>query len=310
MAYPIAAGTRNIGSDLMRYIPVLYTGKMLVKYYDSSVLTQITNTDYEGEIKKHGDTVYIRATPDMTIRDYRKGQTLVNDQPESTAVSLLIDKGKYWSFVSEDLDKVQTDLKGYINDWVKDGSEQMRITVDTTVLQDIYSDASAYNIGNSAGYRSGNIPLGTTGTPVSLSKSNILDYILGAGVALDELNVPDMGRYMILPPRIAGLIKASDLKDSSLTGDSKSILRTSVLGTIDRFTIFNSNLLATYSADSATYCLFGHKDATTFATQLVSSKVQDNPDGFGMLHRGLQVFGYKVVKPEALGVLYASVDVS
>jgi len=310
MAYPIAAGTRNIGSDLMRYIPVLYTGKMLVKYYDSSVLTQITNTDYEGEIKKHGDTVYIRATPDMTIRDYRKGQALVNDQPESTAVSLLIDKGKYWSFVSEDLDKVQTDLKGYINDWVKDGSEQMRITVDTTVLQDIYSDASAYNIGNSAGYRSGNIPLGTTGTPVSLSKSNILDYILGAGVALDELNVPDMGRYMILPPRIAGLIKASDLKDSSLTGDSKSILRTSVLGTIDRFTIFNSNLLATYSADSATYCLFGHKDATTFATQLVSSKVQDNPDGFGMLHRGLQVFGYKVVKPEALGVLYASVDVS
>ena len=310
MAYPIAAGTRNIGSDLMRYIPVLYTGKMLVKYYDSSVLTQITNTDYEDEIKKHGDTVYIRATPDMTIRDYRKGQTLVNDQPESTAVSLLIDKGKYWSFVSEDLDKVQTDLKGYINDWVKDGSEQMRITVDTTVLQDIYSDASAYNIGNSAGYRSGNIPLGTTGTPVSLSKSNILDYILGAGVALDELNVPDMGRYMILPPRIAGLIKASDLKDSSLTGDSKSILRTSVLGTIDRFTIFNSNLLATYSADSATYCLFGHKDATTFATQLVSSKVQDNPDGFGMLHRGLQVFGYKVVKPEALGVLYASVDVS
>jgi len=310
MAYPIAAGTRNIGSDLMRYIPVLYTGKMLVKYYDSSVLTQITNTDYEGEIKKHGDTVYIRATPDMTIRDYRKGQALVNDQPESTAVSLLIDKGKYWSFVSEDLDKVQTDLKGYINDWVKDGSEQMRITVDTTVLQDIYSDASAYNIGNSAGYRSGNIPLGTTGTPVSLSKSNILDYILGAGVALDELNVPDMGRYMILPPRIAGLIKASDLKDSSLTGDSKSILRTSVLGTIDRFTIFNSNLLATYSADSATYCLFGHKDATTFATQLVSSKVQDNPEGFGMLHRGLQVFGYKVVKPEALGVLYASVDVS
>ena len=310
MAYPIAAGTRNIGSDLMRFIPVLYTGKMLVKYYDSSVLTHITNTDYEGEIKKYGDTVYIRATPDMTIRNYRKGQTLVNDQPESTAVSLLIDQGKYWSFVSEDLDKVQTDLKGYINDWVKDGSEQMRITVDTTVLQAYYADASAHNIGNSAGYVSGNIPLGTTGTPVSLSKSNILDYILGAGVALDELNVPDTGRYMILPPRISGLIKASDLKDSSLTGDAKSVLRTSVLGTIDRFTVFNSNLLATYSDDSATYCTFGHKDATTFATQLVSSKVQDNPDGFGMLHRGLQVFGYKVVKPEALGVLYAAVDVS
>jgi len=30
-----------------------------------------------------------------------------------------------------------------------------------------------------------------------------------------------------------------------------------------------------------------------------------NPDTFGMLHRGLQVYGYKTVKDEALGVLFA-----
>jgi len=98
MAYPLAAGVRNIGSDAMRYIPVIYSGKVQSEYRARTILTQITNTDYEGEIKKYGDSVWIRTDPIITVRDYRKGQNLVNEQPESTAQQLLIDQGKYWSF--------------------------------------------------------------------------------------------------------------------------------------------------------------------------------------------------------------------
>jgi len=112
---------------------------------------------------------------------------------------------------------------------------------------------------------------------------------------------------MVLPPRICGLIKKSDLKDASLAGDAKSVIRSGVLGMIDRFMILNSNLLSYVSNDTAYKCLFGVKDGATFATQMTASKVQDNPNGFGMLHRALNVYGYKVVKPEALGVLYAKV---
>jgi hypothetical protein len=101
------------------------------------------------------------------------------------------------------------------------------------------------------------------------------------------------------------LIKKSDIKDASLTGDAKSVLRNGLVGMIDRFTIYNSNLLSGTAA-AGVYMLFGHKDATSFATQLTENKVLDNPNGFGMLHRGLQVYGYKVVKPEALGVLFGA----
>ena len=45
---------------------------------------------------------------------------------------------------------------------------------------------------------------------------------------------------------------------------------------------------------------------TVFATQLTETKTLDNPNGFGMLHRGLQVYGYKVCKSEALGLLVAT----
>jgi len=112
---------------------------------------------------------------------------------------------------------------------------------------------------------------------------------------------------MLLPPRLCGLIKKSDLKDASLAGDPKSIMRTGLLGMIDRFAIYATNLLPAASDPAGAYCYFGHREATSFATQMVESKVLDNPNGFGMLHRHLQVFGYKVVHPEALGVLIAKV---
>jgi hypothetical protein len=304
MGYPVAPGKVDIGSTAMKYIPQLWAGKLLVKYYDQTVLSSITNTDYEGMIKKMGDTVYIRSRPDMTIRDYLKGQTLVNEQPESAAVTMLIDKGKYWSFVTDDLDKVQTDIKNFVNEWTTDAAEQLKIAIDTDVLGSIYADVHAKNTGATAGVDSGAFNIGATGAPVSLTKANIIDYIIDCGTVLDEQNVPETGRFFVMPPWAIGMIKKSDVKDASLMGDSKSILRNGLIGMIDRFTCFNSNLLAGTSAQQ--YILFGHKDATTFATQLVESKVQDNPNGFGMLHRGLQVYGYKVQKPEALGVLVAA----
>ena len=180
----------------------------------------------------------------------------------------------------------------------------MRETLDTDVLGNIYTDVHASNTGATAGVVSGAFDLGTAGSPESVTKSNVLDYIVDCGTVLDEQNVPESGRWFIIPPWMAGMIKKSDLKDASLSGDATSIMRNGLLGTIDRFTLYSSNLLA--GSSSAQYCLFGHKDATSFATQMTENKVQDNPNGFGMLHRGLQVYGYKVVKPEAMGVLIAA----
>jgi hypothetical protein len=33
--------------------------------------------------------------------------------------------------------------------------------------------------------------------------------------------------------------------------------------------------------------------------------MQDDPNGFDMIYRGLQVYGYEVIKPEAIGLLRA-----
>ena len=309
-AFPRAVGKVNIGGSTMRYIPSIFSGKMLRKYYDSSVVPGITNTDYEGEIKKYGDTVYIRETPDITIRDYVKGQTLVNEQPEASSQALLIDEGKYWSFVTDDVDDAQTDIKGHVTQWSADAAEQMRIELDSSFLtdSDIYDGMVAANKGATAGVKSGSYALGVSaGDAVTVTKANILDKIVDCGSVLDEQNVPEQGRYLVLPIRLINLIKKSDIKDVSMTGDAKSVVRTGLIGGIDRFTVYASNLLSYTGsgADRAWRCLFGINYGITFATQLTNTKTLDNPDGFGRLFRGLIVYGYKMVKTEAVGCLFA-----
>jgi hypothetical protein len=301
MAYPVAAGNAEYSGV---WIPEIWSSKLLVKFYDASVVPSITNTDYEGEIKNGGDKVIIRTVPDVTIRDYVKGQELVYEQPESDNVELLIDQGHYWAIAVDDVDKAQSDVD-WMNKFSDDAGEQMKIKVDTTVLAGIKTAAVATNKGATAGRKSAAFNLGTTGSPVSLTKSNILDYIAAVGTVLDENNVPETGRFMVLPPLFTWMIKTSDLKDASLSGDGSSILRNGRIGMIDRFEIFSSNLVPTYSSDSAYYLLAGTKDATTFAAQVTKTEKLRAQTTFGELVRGLMVYGYKVVKPECLALLYA-----
>jgi len=109
---------------------------------------------------------------------------------------------------------------------------------------------------------------------------------------------------------MATRLKTSDLKDASLTGDGTSTLRNGRIGRIDKFEVFESNNLS--YANDGTYggncwhVLAGHNSGITFATQLVENEMLPNPNDFGKLIRGLQVFGYKVIKPESLIDFYVA----
>lgn len=307
MSLPRATGHPDYSSaGTSKFIPEIWSGKLLVKFYEATVLSEITNTDYEGEIKGHGDKVIIRTIPSISIKDYVKGQKLTYETPESPAVELLIDKGKYWAFVVDRVDKVQSDI-ALLDKWAGDASEQLKIAIDKDVLGNIYDDVHAANKGATAGLKSASFNLGTTGAPVALTPTNILDTIVDCGTVLDEQTVPEDGRFMVLPPWAVGMLKKSDIKDASLTGDNTSVLRNGRVGMIDRFTIYTSNLLATTTDGAYTVynIIFGHKLATTFANQITETETLKSAEVFGDLVRGLSVYGYKVLKPEALGWLYA-----
>lgn len=292
-----------------RFIPEIWSTKLVTKFYESTVLAAIANTDYEGEITKDGDKVIIRTTPDISVNDYNKGMDLVYETPESPSVELLIDHGKYFAASLDDVDKVQSDLP-LMDKWSTDAAEQMKIAIDRDVLGSIFADVDAANTGAAAGKVSGSYNLGATGAPVSLDKTNVIDYLVDLSSVLTEQDVPTTDRWVVIPDWMSNLIKKSDLKDASMTGDGKSILRNGRIGMIDNFTIYVSNLLAYTNEGSApvkkaAHVIAGHKSALTFASQMTEMESLRNPSRFGDLMRGLQVYGYELIKPEAAAHLYA-----
>jgi hypothetical protein len=294
MGFPVSTGRPNYSGN---FIPEIWSGKLIENFYDATVLAAISNTDYEGEIRNMGDTVNIRTTPEITIKTYVKGQTLSVENPDKPKLQLVIDKGEYFACVEDDVDKVQSDIN-LMDTWSKDASERMKIKIDQRVLTDILPDISADNKGATAGRISNNIDLGTTGSPVAITKTNVLEYLVDIGTVLDEANCPEGNRFVIIPAKMAGMIKKSDLKDASLTGDSVSILRNGRLGMIDRFTVYMSHNLSVSSGKFS--IIAGHKMGFTFASQMTNMETIRSESTFGNIIRGLQVYGYKVVKPEAL----------
>jgi len=307
----VAGNPDYSSSGTSKFIPELWAGQFLVKFYKSTFYTDICNTDYQGQIGNVGDKIYIRTIPTLTINDYQKGQKLNYERPESADVEMTIDYGHYWAFTLDDIDAYQSDMK-LMSAFSNDAAEQLKIKVDYTVLKGItYGSSgtfpgSSYNTGATAGVISSGFNMGASGAPVQITKSNVLDYIVDAGTILDEQNVPETGRWMIIPAWMKNLISKSDLKDASMTGDGESILRNGRIGIIDTFTLYKSNNLysATDGSFTAYYVPFGTNHATSFAAQITKTETLRAESTFGDLIRGLMVYGFKVVKPEALGLLY------
>jgi hypothetical protein len=315
MPYPIA-GTQFGGGSAPSpayagtFIPEIWSGKLIEKFYASTVLAAISNTDYEGEIKNQGDKIKIRTKPTITIRDYQAGQSLLVERPSSNVVELNIDKGKYFNTILDDVMELQMDINA-MSLWAEDAAEQMKIVIDTDVLTALRNTAVAANRGTTAGARSAAINLGATTTPVTIVDRNpgagqvpVVDFLIRLGQAMDEQNIPETGRWVVMPTWFATKIKTSELRDASLTGDGQSILRNGRLGMIDRFTLYSSNLLpsgTTAGLASGEWAVYaGHSHALTFASQMTKVETLRSESTFGNLFRGLQVYGYGVLDGTAL----------
>lgn len=306
--YPIASSGNGLSGS--GFIPQIWSGKLVEKFYAATVLSAISNTDYEGEIKNQGDTVKIRTKPTITIKDYRADGDLEVERPIGSVVDLNIDQGKYFNLILDDVMEIQSDLN-LMSMWADDASEQFKITVDTAVLLGMLGGAVAKNKGTTAGQITSSINLGATTSPLALVPNSptagqveVLDAILRLGQALDEQNIPETGRWIVVPTWMATLIKRSELRQAYLSGDSVSMLRNGRLGMVDRFTIYSSNLLPSGTAaglQAGEYVVYaGHAHGLTFASQFTKLETIRSERTFGSLLRGLQVYGYKVIDGKAL----------
>ena len=206
----------------VNFIPEVFSKLLQAKFYKKSILPAISNTDYEGEISGQGEKVTIRTVPAVTINNY--AGTITTQELTTAKVEMLIDKAKYYSFKVDDVLAAQADIN-MLEGASSDASEGMRIAVETDVLAASVTGAT------------------TIGSQTTITAANILAQILAMSTDLDELNIPEEGRFIVLNPAQISLLKQSELRQAYLTGDSTSPLRNGKVGMVDRFNVYQSNML-------------------------------------------------------------------
>ena len=268
----------------VNFIPEVFSKLLQAKFYKKSILPAISNTDYEGEISGQGEKVTIRTVPAVTINNY--AGTITTQELTTAKVEMLIDKAKYYSFKVDDVLAAQADIN-MLEGASSDASEGMRIAVETDVLAASVTGAT------------------TIGAQTTITAANILANILAIATSLDTLNIPEEGRFIVLNPAQISLLKQSELRQAYLTGDSTSPLRNGKVGMVDRFNVYQSNMLykpASGSDAGYTHVLAGHPKGMSFASQFTNTETVRMESTFGDQVRGLKVFGSKVVTPDALVV--------
>jgi hypothetical protein len=274
-----------------------------------------------------GDKVFINTAPTITVANYTAGQNLTYQVPTPDMQELLIDKGKYFAFQINDVLEYQA-KPNLMDMFAADAAEQMRISIDSTVLYNTFSQAAAANKGATAGAKSASYNLGTDAAPVVLTAANVVQKVLELASALDEQNVPETDRWLVIDPATRALLFQSDLAKAYSTGDATSPVRNGKIGTIDRFTVYVSNQLPRANGGTAIpwvsgdgtentvtstgtvlarkAIIAGHKSAITFASQITKMETVRNQNDFGDFIRSLNVYGYKTVAPQSQALLIAA----
>lgn len=270
------------------FIPDLWSAQLLVSLRKAHVAGNLVNRDYEGEIKRQGDSVKITSINDVTIGTYTSHSDITVEDIDDATRSLLIDQAKYFAVELDDVEKAQH---------VKGGGSPLAQAVDNAAYQLAdTADAFLLDLINDAAEATSN-DLGTVA--IHTDADALYDSIVDLMVRLDVNNVPQQGRFLVVSPTLYGRLLKLDR--FVVAGDTVSAeTRTNgFIGEIVGLPVYRSNNLPAVTDAAATggVALAGYRGATTFAEQIVSVEAARMEKRFADMVKGLHVYGGKVVRP-------------
>ena len=299
MAIAKGAGYTNLPSG--NWLPVIYSQKVQKFFRTASVVEDITNTDYAGEIENFGDTVNIIKEPSISVSSYTRGgainiQNLADDQ-----LQLVVDQANAFAFKVDDIEERQS----HVN-W-----EALATSSGAYALKDSYDENVIAAMVSGAGTTVGSDGSGTD-TGFGTSETDPANILANAAKRLHANDVPTDNRWFLGSPEFYEQLgqASAKLMDASVTGDGKSPLRNgNVLeGKVNGFKLYMTNNFAASTTSNYYKVLYGHMSSTATANAIAKTEVIRDPDSFADVVRGLHVFGRKVLRSAALQARHLLID--
>lgn len=282
------------------FIPELWNAAIHEPYAKSLVYAQstIANSNYMGQITQFGDTVHITSLTAPTVRSYTKGTPITVEELASTSSTLTADQGDYFAFRVHDLDKAQAagDFQGPAT---RAAATNLRDGVDQFMAGVMKDGALAAN-------KLGTVQV-VNDDPDKASSGQITAFKVLVQLAnkLDKQSVPTDGRWVVVGANTySALLMDPRFTKVDDSGTSEG-LRNGIVGRAVGFDVMVSNNAP--STAGRELAIAGVPDAVAFASQLVETEALRDPEHFGDIVRGLNVYGGAVARPE--GIATADVNV-
>ena len=106
MAFQTASGYGNLPNG--NFSSVIYSKKVQLAFRKSTVVGDITNSDYFGEISAQGDTVKIIKEPEISVNAYARGTQVSAQDLDDEDFSLVVDKANYYAFKIDDIEEAHS----------------------------------------------------------------------------------------------------------------------------------------------------------------------------------------------------------
>ena len=342
MAFPVAGGYGNLPNG--NFSPVIYSKKVQKAFRNTSVVEDITNTDYSGDIANFGDSVKIIKEPEITINSYARGTTLATQALTDADFTMVVDQANYFQFAIDDIeeahshvnfmdlatdragfrlrDEFDREVLGYLAGWEWTGSVWQRRTAVSGTKQtagagvDELLAANKLDITDFGGSdlavasEETSIPLAAGGGAGGITSP--LQVLNRIARKMDQANVDTDGRWIVVDPVFAEILMDENSKLINRDfGGGEELRNGRMPGTIRGFRVYKSNNLpylgtgtdTTLSTGSETnfgIVVAGHDSAVATAEQIAKTESFRSPDTFADIVRGMQLYGRKILRSEAL----------
>ena len=278
MAFKTAAGYGNLPNG--NFSPVIYSKKVQSAFRKTSVIEDITNSDYFGEIANFGDTVRIIKEPEITVQEYARGTQVTPQDLDDEDFTLVVDKANYFAFKIDDIeeahshvnfesmatdragyrlkDQFDQEILGYMSGFKqsalhanagtarvaadKSGTDPVSVAADGLLASMLISRASFVS-GGATTDSIATHPDGSTGEATPLEVLNRMARLL------DQQNVDRDNRWVVVDPVFAEQLndENSKLLNNDFAGgqNANDILRNGriISGLIRGFRVYLSNNL-------------------------------------------------------------------
>jgi hypothetical protein len=302
-----------VANNLDNFVPEIWSRNIIANIDRANVSVGLmANTEYEGEIREFGDTVHVRTFGNVTVGDYQRGQSLAPQDLVPVKETLTVDTARYFTIDVDDLDKAQNDINA-LEGYSRRAGVAMAEDIDSYLFGFTLNGNSSLQISN--GGSAIDVSANTAGTAV-------YELAVNAGIALDELSVPQNDRWLVVSPYVKGLmlksttylIRATDLGDAIVQTarvggmTAREAMPRGFLGQMAGFDVWVSTNVLTNGANR--YLPYGQGRPVSYAAQIPPGSLETVrlQDTFGTRIRGLMLHGGKVFTEDAKRLGYIYVD--